>query len=133
MMSWIKKFFIWWQGPTFGTMLVTKIYGVKVGIDEQGNTYYRSKKGDRRWVIYNGDVEATRVPPEWHRWLHKTSTESPLEIPLKRQVWEKEHAANATGTPKAYFPAGSPHAEGVRPKADGDYEAWTPDEASAKI
>jgi len=32
-----------------------------------------------------------------------------------------------TGTPYAYRPKGSLYASGQRPKATGDYEAWTPD------
>ena len=126
MLAFLKKFFIWWQGPTFGTMLDTWLHGVEVGADGEGNVYYRSKKGDRRWVVYKGDVEATRIPPEWHRWLHKTADKPPTEEPLPAQKWEKPHKANVTGTREAYFPAGSPHAKGVRPKADGDYEPWIP-------
>ena len=27
----------------------------------------------KRWVIYNGVVEASRVPADWHGWLHYTN------------------------------------------------------------
>ncbi len=47
----------------------------KVGTDQSGNRYFaaRPRKGyahERRWVIYKGTPEATKVPPEWHGWLH---------------------------------------------------------------
>ena len=31
---------------------------------------------ERRWVIYNGVAEATRMPPSWNGWMHH-SVESP--------------------------------------------------------
>ena len=41
--------------------------GELVGTDQFGNTYYRDKKAtgrrERRWVLYNGEPEATKVPP----------------------------------------------------------------------
>ena len=53
---------------TFGTWLFTKMRGELVGSDDQGNRYYQDRRvipGRRRkrWVIYNGEAEASRVPP----------------------------------------------------------------------
>ena len=56
----ILQILTWWNGQTVGTWLYTALHGVPVGEDESGNTYYRSRKGDRRWVIYNGESEASR-------------------------------------------------------------------------
>ena len=39
--------------------------------DNSGNKYYESKKG-KRWVIYNGEVEASKIPNEWYSWMHHT-------------------------------------------------------------
>ena len=80
MKQFLLKFFTWWNGQTFGTQLWTWRFGELVGQDEQGNRYYRTKGGkidptlgfERRWVIYNGYAEATRVPPSWHGWMHHT-------------------------------------------------------------
>ena len=80
MKNFLLRFFTWWNGQTFGTQLWTKRYGEFVGDDEFGNRYYRTKNGkvdptlgfERRWVIYNGVAEASRVPPSWHGWLHHT-------------------------------------------------------------
>ena len=40
--------------------------------------------------------------------------------------WWKPHRPNLTGTPAAHRPTGSTLAQGRRPKATGDYKAWTP-------
>ena len=122
----IKSFFgspifTWWNSATFGTRLDTMLRGNKVGEDDQGNIYYQDKKTDRRWVIYkNGPVEATRVPAEWHGWLHYTFDELPSDETLPKQPWEKEHIPTMTGTAEAYKPAG------VTGDRSAEYEAWRP-------
>ena len=118
----------WWNGQTVGTWLYTALHGVLVGADESGNTYYCSRKGDRRWVIYNGESEASRVPPDWHGWLHHTFAEPPTAVPLAVQAWERPHERNRTGSASAYRPPGSLHGTAARPRATGDYEAWRPPE-----
>ena len=115
----------WWNGSTLNTQLYTWRKGVKVGEDEQGNVFYRSKTGDRRWVIFNGEAEASRVSPAWHGWLHHTFSEVPSEEPLVRKAWEKPHVENLTGTMLAYAPAGS--IRKAEPKERSDYEAWKPE------
>ena len=126
-MGMFKNLFTWWEGASLGTALWTWRQGAKVGGDALGNVYYRSKKGDRRWVVYNGDVEASRTPPEWHMWLHRQVQTPPSEKPLPVKAWEKPWQANATGTLGAHAPSGSLNASGVRAKATGDYEAWVPE------
>jgi NADH:ubiquinone oxidoreductase subunit len=131
-MGWLVKLFTWWNGATLGTLLFTKRRGVKVGEDEQGNIYYEEKSArvgrrKRRWVTYNGTAEASRVPPDWHGWLHFTFDEPPTKEPFKIKSWEKDHVANLTGTPYAYRPQGSLGGTAQRPHATGDYEAWQPD------
>jgi NADH:ubiquinone oxidoreductase subunit len=96
-----------------------------VGEDAQGNIFYRTSDGKRRWVIYNGEMEATRVTPEWHGWLHFTWDEPPTEMPMVRKAWEKPHLENLTGTDAAYAPTGS--IRRAQPVARADYEAWTPE------
>jgi NADH:ubiquinone oxidoreductase subunit len=125
-MSFLLRALTWWHDSTLGTALLTRRRGVKVGTDSQGNVYYRDRAEDRRWVIYNGEVEATRIPPEWHAWLHGLTDEPPSVAPLPVQPWEKPHLPNLSGTPEAYHPLGSLEAGGVRAKATGDYEAWRP-------
>ena len=83
------------------------------------------KRRPRRWVIYNGDVEASKVPSEWHAWLHKTVDEVPHNAGPDAS-WQIEHAANLTGTDQAYRPPGHPSMGGLRATGTGDYEPWTP-------
>ncbi len=112
--------FTWWNNATFGTRVFTRMNGVKVGEDDQGNVYYTEKKGHRRWVIYNnGVIDASLVPADWHGWLHYTMDKPPSEAPFKTQAWEKDHIPNLTGTKAAYTPA-----DPLRKEAE--YEAWRP-------
>src|SRR3546814_14955400 len=83
------------------------VWSSDVGKDAQGNVYYEAKKGGRRWVIYNGPAEASRVPPEWHGWLHRTTDVLPEDAPIQPKSWEKPHVPNMTGTALAYAPQGS--------------------------
>ena len=125
-MGMLGKIFTWWDGATVGTLLNSWASGEKVGEDGFGNTYHRAKKGHRRWVIYNGSNDASRVPPEWHGWLHGTLDELPGDILPAPRTWEKEATANLTGTGDAYRPAGALERGGQRAAATGDYEAWRP-------
>jgi NADH:ubiquinone oxidoreductase subunit len=134
MKQFLLKVFTWWNGQTFGTQLWTYRFGELVGEDAQGNRYYRTAGGkidptlnvERRWVIYNGLAEASRIPPGWHGWLHHVEDIPPTEDGYKPREWEKPHVPNLTGTPYAYRPPGSTLASGKRPKATGDYVPWTP-------
>lgn len=121
----INRIFTWWNGQTYGTMLWTWRKGEKVGEDEQGNVFYRNADDSRRWVIYNGDTEASKVAPEWHGWLHRTWDEPPTEVALVKKAWEQPHQENLTGTMAAYAPAGS--LRQAKPVARADYEAWSPE------
>jgi len=121
--------FTWWREATLGTKLFTWAKGEVVGKDRYGNTYYREKGAEirkaRRWVIYDGDIEASKVPPKWHAWLHKTVDEVPVNAGPSVS-WQTEHSANVTGTEHAYRPPGHPSLGGRRAAATGDYEPWTP-------
>ncbi len=122
---------------SLGTKLFTWMRGDLVGSDDQGNRYFRDKRGplkradslrrERRWVVYAGDVEASRVPPDWHAWLHHTTDEPPPAGGAPRRSWMKEHQPNRTGTELAYRPPGHTLEGGRRDRATGDYEAWSPE------
>lgn len=126
-MGLLRELFTWWNGQTIGTRLFTARRGVFVGEDALGNRYYETRDGVRRWVIYQGEAEASAVPPDWHGWLHHTYAHPPTKAPLPRKAWEKDHQPNMTGTAAAYRPSGSLTREAERPAATGDYEAWRPD------
>lgn len=116
---------------TLGTRLFTLFKGEFVGQDEFGNHYYRERgkahdRWERRWVIYEGDDEASKVPALWHQWLHKTVHEPPADAGSARRVWYKQHQPNRTGTDSAYRPPGHEYQGGRRAAATGDYEPWRP-------
>ena len=121
----VNQALTWWNGQTINTRIWTSRHGVKVGEDDQGNIYYKTSDDAKRWVIFNGEAEATRVAPEWHSWLHRTSDTPPSEKPMPHKTWEKPHQENLTGTAMAYAPAGSIR-KGV-PAERRDYEAWSPE------
>lgn len=116
---------------SIGTWLYTLLKGEQVGSDEFGNKYYRNATPlngrERRWVVFKGRKEASKVPPEWHAWLHHTT-----DVPLSEQAaqpepWQQPHIPNLTGTELAYRPSGSDARGGHRARATGDIQAWSPD------
>ena len=129
-MSILKNIFTWWEGAGFGTWLATRRSGTLVGSDALGNNYYTGgaqTNGDpRRWVIYNGSNDASRVPPEWHGWLHHTHDGNPESYLPRMRKWEIDATGNLTGTSDAYRPAGALEEGGKRARATGDYQAWSP-------
>jgi NADH:ubiquinone oxidoreductase subunit len=126
MRSLLLQFFTWWNGQTWGTRFWTWRFGEFVGEDAFGNRYYRQEGADRRWVIYNGEAEASRIPPGWYGWMHKLTDVPPTQDDYQPREWEKPHLPNLTGTPAAYRPPGSILSAETRPEVTGDYEAWTP-------
>lgn len=129
-MSVLGKIFTWWNGATIGTALFSRRNGGEVGRDTAGNIYFEAKKPGangrkRRWVIYDGANDVSRIPPEWHGWIHGTTDILPQDLPPAR-AWEKPYVPNLTGTQEAYRPQGALERGGNRAAATGDYEAWSP-------
>ena len=124
MKTFLLQFFTWWNGQTLGTRFYTWRKGELVGNDEDGNLYYRDPATDRRWVIYNGVAEASRIPPGWHGWMHHRIDEPPGAY--QPREWQKPHQPNLTGTPQAYRPPGSILGPQPRTPGEPDYEAWRP-------
>lgn len=122
--------FTWWNGATIGTAFGLR-GKARVGEDALGNVYYeggRDTAGNpRRWVIYNGSNDSSRVAPEWFSWLHHQVEDVPERALPAPRAWQKSAEPNLTGTPAAYRPKGALEKGGVRAAATGDYEAWVPD------
>lgn len=129
----LEKIFTSWSGATIGALFDIKRRSNFVGEDDYGNKYYQDRKPSvagrhKRYVIYRGIAEPSKVPAEWHGWLHHTLDLPPTEAPLPRRSWETDHTPNMTGTLFATKPKGSLSASGGKRQAsDSDYEAWTPD------
>src|SRR5919199_5710846 len=69
----LDKIFTWWSGATLGALNTIRKRAVFVGEDAYGNRYFEAKDTrdsydgrKRRWVIYRGYAEATKIPPDWH-------------------------------------------------------------------
>ena len=122
----------WWKNATVGARYDIGRRAKFIGEDEWGNKFYEEKKPSlenrkRRYVIYNGPAEASRVSADWHGWLHHTFDKPPTEDPLPKKDFETSHQPNLTGTLLAYKPKGSLSRKEDRSKSSSDYEAWTPD------
>lgn len=111
-------------------MLHARLTARKIGQDRFGNTYFEARKTlpvynrKRRYVVTAHGQDPTKVPAEWHAWLHHT-TDAPLDE-TRRLPWQKEHQPNLTGTAGAWRPKGHDYSGGQRRVTGGDYEAWTP-------
>ena len=103
MLTFLKKIFIWWNQDTFGTRIQTIFSGKFIGKDNFGNKYYESKDG-KRWVIYSGEIDASKIPVEWYSWIHFTPNKIEKKHTLKKYEWQKPHQPNLTGTDSAYYP-----------------------------
>ncbi len=124
-MGFWSKVFTWWNGATVGTALWTRRFGDEVGRDDAGNVYYEGS--GRRWVIYDGNNDGSRVPPDWQLWLRGTIDQLPGKAlpPVRR--FQTKPTANLTGTMAAFRPDGALGSGKARPAATGDYEPWIPE------
>jgi len=121
---------------TIGTLLYTLTFGKKVGADEFGNKYYTTRffskqvgryGKERRWVLFNGKAEASKIPSYWHGWMHYSFDDVPGEKDMKKTYkWQKQHLPNLTGTEFAYLPPGDAEKNAKRDKASSDYQSWKP-------
>jgi NADH:ubiquinone oxidoreductase subunit len=93
-----------------------KFFSEYVGEDRFGNKYYKSKK--KRFVVYKGLREPSKVPPMWHAWLHYMLDEVPKHQDIEGHSWQKNYIPNLTGTKEAYRP--------TRQLVSSDYQPWKP-------
>ena len=127
-----KRLFTWWNGSTIGALFDIKRRSEFIGEDDYGNKYYQDRQPSiegrhRRYVVYQGLAEPSKVPADWHGWLHHTFRDPPTVTALKRRDWETDHKPNMTGTLFADLPKGSLKAKGADKTLAPDYEAWSPD------
>ena len=120
MIDFFKQIFIWWHRQTISTFIYTLFTGKFIGKDEFGNKYYSSSKG-KRWIIYKNKVESSKIPPEWHLWIHFLTNEKPSDN-LTKFKWQRKYEENLTGTKKAHKPEGSLISDSK--KNMKKYETW---------
>ena len=79
-----------------------------VGKDTFGNQYYTKKstinniEKERRFCVYSGANESSKVPAMWHAWLHYISDTIPDFIDSTL------HTPNLTGTKTQKYQGGAP-------------------------
>ena len=117
----IKQIFTWWNSQTFGTFIYTIFFGKLVGKDEFGNKYYKNKRG-KRWVIYNGEINASKITADWFSWMHSATDSIPSDNSQKKYSWQKPHKENKTGTSESY----KPNKIRKNSKDFRKYETWKP-------
>ena len=113
-----------------GTSIYTWLYGNFVGEDNFNNKYYCNSKDfkdfkSKRWVIFNGEIEASKIPPHWHAWLHKSIDAPPINYSHK-YVWQRDREPNLTGTKDAYYPDSHPLSKSNDKTIESEYESWSP-------
>lgn len=107
----------------FLSQLKIKLFANFVGTDEFGNSYYEDKN-KKRYVVYKGIAEPSKVPAKWFGWLHHTNDVSPVNINTKEYSWQKIHLPNLTGTKYAFNPKNSQST--TSSKVRKTYEEWKP-------
>ena len=110
--------------------IAIKFTSKKVGEDEFGNHYFESKKArngqKRRFVIYNGMAEPSKIPATWHGWMHYNQDEIPHLN--NHHAWQKIHLPNVTGTKMAHTPETlQEDGSKSRKKVSSDYQSWQPE------
>ena len=120
MINFLKQIFTWWHKQTVGTFIYTILKGRFIGEDQFGNKYYSNSSG-KRWVIYKNNIESSKIPPEWHLWIHHLILKKPSDK-INNFSWQKNYEENLTGTKRAYKPEGSLAMD--QKKNMKKYETW---------
>ena len=86
-----------------------KLFCTKIGHDEFNNQYYIGKSKNylginKRYVIYNGLEDGSKIPQMWHSWLHYLSKEIPSVLTSTKYQWQQKHLPNLSGTKAAHRP-----------------------------
>lgn len=88
------------------------LFSQHVGTDIYGNRYYETIfknywGNNKRYCIYNGTIEPSKIPPEWYGWMHYQATLSKTTEVAKlsnRYFWQKLHMPTLTGTMYRFLP-----------------------------
>jgi NADH:ubiquinone oxidoreductase subunit len=102
-----------------------KFFCKKVGNDEFGNEYYQNPRSLKKYVVYKGIAEASKIPPNWHSWIHGWVNDTDFHLQAQ-YFWQKIHLPNLTGTKKAYRQEGHLAGKASRGKVSSDYQPWKP-------
>ncbi len=90
---------------SIGTILYSLFNGKKVGSDNQGNTFYKHRKNNKkRWVLYKKKIDPTSLEVKWQTWL-TTNIDAEITNDDVNYKWQKNKKANLTGTSESYHPS----------------------------
>jgi NADH:ubiquinone oxidoreductase subunit len=106
--------------------LSIRFFFKKVGTDQFGNKYFVGNKKNylgqnKRYVIYKGICDGSKIPAIWHAWLHYSSQDFPSDSSGIDYDWQISHVQNLTGTKEAYNPSKSNNIKLA------SYSKWTPE------
>lgn len=99
-----------------------------VGVDEYGNEYFVSNRitstgRKKRYVLYKGIKDGSKVPAVWHAWLHYSIDDISLEETFKKYKWQTRHIQNLTGSSRGDMPS---NFNSVAPQSTATYSRWKP-------
>ena len=100
----------------------------KIGVDLFGNKYFESPKVNnhtklrKRVIIYNGIIEASKIPAIWHTWLHYYILTPPNHLEEDEKGWYKDKVPNLTGTKLAL----NVYKKNMKVNTISHYKAWKP-------
>ena len=77
-------------------------------------------KKNKRWVIYNGEINASKITSDWYSWIHHISDQNPTTRKPEKYSWQKPHIDNKTGSKEAY----RPNKISKKAKTFKKYENW---------
>ena len=81
-----------------------------------------TNKKDNRWVVYKGEINASKITSDWFSWMHHTTDKIPSNKKENKFFWQKPHKDNKTGSQKAYRPN-----KIIKQSKDfKKYETWKP-------
>ena len=106
--------------------LWVKFFCKQVGVDQFGNTYYLGSRKNylgkaKRYVLYNGIDDGSKIPAIWHSWLHYLSNDLPNKNLQEKYDWQIDHIQNLTGSKMAYDPSLNNTAKKLE-----SYSKWMP-------
>jgi len=87
--------------------------GTKIGIDQYGNQYFEVKRTDsfgrkKRFCLYNGTPEASKISPEWHLFMHYQIEAKDVKTNYKQHKWQKPFVPDITLSDAKYLPKNHP-------------------------
>ena len=97
----------------FLVRIYLKFRGTEVGEDQYGNKYFELKRVDsfgrkKRYCLYSGLVEASKIAPEWHPFMHYQIEAKEVPKNIRSYKWQKLALPDLTLSDVKYLPKNHP-------------------------